>query len=597
MRRAGRGPIPRMVLGRVLARPHGQGYNANTTTAIAVGSAGSPASGPRPSTMQDWTTHEVDNVVDPVPEHNLFDADEALCEAVLREGAAWADDALHGIGAELGQAGQAELARQANAHPPELRAYDAQGRRVDRVEFHPAWHELMRGIWRRGLHCSPWLQARPGAFVARAAAFMLQGQVEAGTLCPTTMTFAAVPLLRAEPQLWQALREPLLSAEYDPADAPLQAKRGMLVGMGLTEKQGGSDLRGLSTQAQALEAPGRGRAYALRGHKWFFSVPQSDAHLVLAREAQAAPSCFYVPRWTPEGRRNGLRLRRLKDKLGNRSNASAEVEFEDAWGLMIGEPGRGIATLLRMAHHTRMDNVLGSAALLRAGLVAALHHARRRRAFGQVLQAHPAMQAVLVDLMLESEAATALAMRLAAAFEGAEADPLAAALQRILTPAAKFWVCKRTVQALAECMEVLGGNGYVEESVLPRLLREAPVNSIWEGSGNVVALDVLRGLRVEPQAAAALREWLGSSGALPRQCLRDFDLLCAQALHDASLARQLAQQLVLLVQAALLGAHAPQAVADAFVDTRLRGAGGRVFGVGVPVAHAEALLRRAWPVD
>ncbi len=547
--------------------------------------------------MQDWTTHEVDNVVDPVPEHNRFDADLALREAVLREGAAWADDALHGIGAELGLARQAELALQANAHPPQLQAYDAQGRRVDRVEFHPAWHELMRGIWRRGLHCSAWLQARPGAFVARAAAFMLQGQVEAGTLCPTTMTFASVPLLRAEPQLWASVQDRLLSPEYDPADAPLPAKRGMLVGMGLTEKQGGSDLRLLSTQARALETPGRGRAYALRGHKWFFSAPQSDAHLVLAREAQEPPSCFFVPRWTPEGRRNGLRLRRLKDKLGNRSNASAEVEFEDAWALMVGEPARGIATLLRMAHHTRMDNVLGSTALLRAGLVAALHHARRRRAFGRSLEAHAAMQAVLVDLVLESEAATALAMRLAAAFDRAEADPLAGAMQRILTPAAKFWVCKRTVQALAECMEVLGGNGYVEESVLPRLLREAPVNSIWEGSGNVVALDVLRALRVEPEAAAALREWLGRTGTLPGQSLRELDVLCVQALQDASLARQLAQQLVLLVQAALLGAHAPQSVADAFVDTRLRGAAGRVFGVGVPIAQADALLRRAWPMD
>ncbi len=547
--------------------------------------------------MQDWTTHEVDNVVEEPLEYNLFDADAALREAVLREGAAWADDALHGIGAELGQARQAELARLANACAPRLQAYDPQGRRVDRLQFHPAWHELMQGIWRRGLHCSPWLQARPGAFVARAAAFVLQGQVEAGTLCPTTMTFASVPLLRAEPQLWESLREHMLSAEYDPADAPLQTKRGMLVGMGLTEKQGGSDLRALSTRADALERPGRGRAYALRGHKWFFSVPQSDAHLVLAREPDASPSCFFVPRWTPDGRRNALRLRRLKDKLGNRSNASAEVEFEDAWGLMVGEPGRGIATLLRMAHYTRMDNVLGSTALLRAGLVAALHHARRRRAFGRSLQDHAAMQAVLVDLVLESEAATVLALRLAASFERADADPLAAALQRILTPAAKFWVCKRTVQALAECMEVLGGNGYVEESVLPRLLREAPVNSIWEGSGNVVALDVLRALRAEPEAAEALREWLAQAGALPAQALAELDALCAQAQHDASLARQVAQQLVLLVQAALLGAHAPRAVADAFVETRLRGQGGRVFGVGVPVGEAAALLRRAWPLD
>ncbi len=544
--------------------------------------------------MHDWNTHEVDNVVPAPLGCNLYDSDAALREAVLREGAAWADDALHGIGAEVGSAEQAERARLANACPPQLRAYDAQGRRVEQVEFHPAWHGLMRDIWSRGLHCSPWAQPREGAFVARAAAFLLQGQLEAGTLCPTTMTFAAVPLLREQPQLWDELQPHLCSTDYDPADVPLRDKRGMLVGMGLTEKQGGSDLRAISTVARAIDGA---RAHLLVGHKWFYSAPQSDAHLVLARTGDAAPSCFLVPRWGPDGRRNAVRLRRLKDKLGNRSNASAEVEFEDAWGLLVGVPGRGIATMLRMAHYTRMDNVLGSAALMRAGLVAALHHARQRRAFGRALDAQPLMQAVLGDLVLEVEAATALALRLAASFEHAAVDPLAAALQRIMTPAAKFWVCKRAVQALAECMEVLGGNGYVEESALPRLLREAPVNSIWEGSGNVVALDVLRAVRSEPAAAQALRDWLGAGGAVPEPALRALDALTAQAVHDDALARRLAQQFVLLAQAALLRAHAPQHVADAFCATRLQQPCGGVFGVGLSAQDGAALLARAWPVD
>ncbi len=546
--------------------------------------------------MDSWSTHQVDNVVEDIASRNLYDSDAALREAVLREGAAWADDWLHGIGAELGTPRQRDLARLANACAPQLHSHDAQGRRADRVQFHPAWHELMRGIWSRGLHASAWSQPRPGAFVARAAAFLLQGQVEAGSLCPTTMTFAAIPLLRAEPELWAAQQGRLFSFDYDAADLPLPDKRSMLVGMGLTEKQGGSDLRAVATLARPIGVGGRGRPYTLVGHKWFYSAPQADAHLVLAREDNGDCSCFFVPRWNPDGARNRLRLLRLKDKLGNRSNASAEVEFEGAWGLMLGESGRGIATMLRMAHYTRLDNVLGSTALLRAGLVAALHHAAQRRAFGQPLWRQPLMQVVLADLALECEAATAMALRLAAACERADDDALAAGLHRILTPAAKFWVCKRAVQARAECMEALGGNGYVEESDLPRLLREAPVNSIWEGSGNVVALDVLRALRRHPDAAAALRDWLGASGALPAQTLRAFDRQVAQALQDASLAREVAQQLVLLVQSALLAAHAPPAVAEAFVATRLQQqGGGRVFGVGLAAAQAQGLLERAWP--
>ncbi|KDB70651.1 acyl-CoA dehydrogenase, C-terminal domain protein [Bordetella bronchiseptica CA90 BB1334] len=462
--------------------------------------------------MQPFLTHQVTNQVAPLEDYSLYETDPVLQQAVRREGAAAFESELREHGAWLGRAQTLEAAAEANRNSPRLLAYDPTGHRQDKVAFHPAWNALMTGIVARGLHSRAWAQPVPGAHVARAAAYLMQGQVEAGTLCPTTMTHAAVPLLAREPagviDYGRDWLDVLYSREFDASDAPIGRKRGALIGMGLTEKQGGSDLRSVATRAEPVGAPGRGQAYLLTGHKWFLSVPHADAHLVLARTDEGL-SCFFVPRWVPDGPRNAVRLRRLKDKLGNRSNASAEVEFEQAWGAMLGEPGRGTAVLLEMAATTRLDCVLGSAALLRQAVAQALHHAAQRQAFGTALLAQPLMRALLADLALESEAATMLALRLARAVDE-RADPVARALVRVGTPAAKLWVCKRAIAALGECMEVLGGNGYVEEAPLARLYREAPVNSIWEGSGNVMALDVLRGLAREAEALPGLRD--GTAG-------------------------------------------------------------------------------------
>lgn len=549
--------------------------------------------------MSSFATHTVSNQVPPLEDYSLYETDPALREAVRREGAqAWEPD-LAAHGAWLGRAQTLEAGAQANHCTPRLVNYDRGGHRIDRVEFHPSWNLLMGGIMARGLHSRAWAQPEPGAQVARAAAYVMQGQVEAGSLCPTTMTFAAVPLLQREPagvvDFGGQWLNALYSREFDGADAPLAAKRSALIGMGLTEKQGGSDLRAVTTRATPVGAPGRGRAYLLVGHKWFFSVPQADAHLVLAQTDEGL-SCFFVPRWIPDGPRNAVRVRRLKDKLGNRSNASAEVEFEEAWGVMVGEPGRGLAVLLEMAATTRLDCVLGSAALLRQALVQSAHHARHRHAFGKPLIEQPLMRNVLADLALESEAAMMLGLRLARAVDE-RADAAARALVRVGTPAAKLWVCKRAIAAVAECMEVWGGNGYVDDGPMPRLYRETPVNSIWEGSGNVMALDVLRALQREAGALPALeREFAQAAGQY-----QDFDdalarwrTLLADGVQAEFQARRIAAGLARLWQAALLIQHAPAPVAQAFVASRLN-AGGGVFGELAAGADVQAILARAWP--
>ncbi|CAB3710058.1 isovaleryl-CoA dehydrogenase [Achromobacter marplatensis] len=549
--------------------------------------------------MSSFATHTVQNQVPPLEDYSLYDTDPALREAVRREGADnWAGD-LAAHGAWLGRAQTLAAGAEANRCPPRLVSYDPGGHRIDHVEFHPAWNLLMSGILARGLHSRAWAQPVPGAQVARAAAYLMQGQVEAGTLCPTTMTFAAVPLLQREPAgaidfagQWLPA---LYSREFDAADAPLAAKRSALIGMGLTEKQGGSDLRAVSTRAVPLGAPGRGNAYELVGHKWFFSVPQADAHLVLAQTDEGL-SCFFVPRWIPDGPRNAIRVRRLKDKLGNRSNASGEVEFEGAWGVMVGESGRGLAVLLEMAATTRLDCVLGSAALLRQALVQSLHHAQHRQAFGKPLIEQPLMRNVLADLALESEAAMVLALRLARAVD-ARADAPARALVRVGTPAAKLWICKRAIHAVAECMEVWGGNGYVEEGPMPRIYRETPVNSIWEGSGNVMALDVLRALQREPEALPALEQEFALAAGRHRafdEALARWRALLADQAQAEFQARRVAGGLARLWQAALLIQHAPEPVAQAFVASRLHADGG-IFGELAAGADTQAILSRAWP--
>ncbi|RKP49417.1 isovaleryl-CoA dehydrogenase [Trinickia fusca] len=563
-----------------------------------------------------FATHEVTNQVPPLEHYNLYTSDAALTAAVEREGAAWHAEALSRDGALLGTPDVLALAALANRHEPELSTYNPRGERIDALEFHPSWHELLTLLRREGLHALPFEQPRPGAMAARCAGYFLHAQLESGSLCPLTMTFASIPVLRRELALFATLEDKLYAREHDSRDVPLAQKRSMMIGMGMTEKQGGSDVRTNQTRAYALDVGGRGAAYRLVGHKWFFSAPQCDAHLVLARTDDAEGiSCFYVPRFAPDGTRNAVRVQRLKDKLGNRSNASSEVEFADAYGVMIGEEGRGVPTIIEMANYTRLDCVIGSAALMRAALVQAIHHTRHRTAFGRLLVEQPLMRNVLADLALESEAATLLFMRLARAFDahlaaqaaqgdGAAESDLERAWRRIVTPAAKFWVCKRTLEFTGEAMEVWGGNGYVEEGPMARFYREAPVNSIWEGSGNVMCLDVLRGIERDPQAAhALLREWRGEArahAALGAALDALEATLTAPAEVREANARRLAQQLVLCAQAVLMLRGAPDAHAEAFIATRLApgmsGAQhcGRVYGTLPTSFDHAAIVARAF---
>ncbi|WP_321942910.1 isovaleryl-CoA dehydrogenase [Paraburkholderia tropica] len=561
------------------------------------------------------TTHEVTNQAPPLADYNLFSTDAALGEALARAGAQWHRDALARHGAKLGEAEVQALADLANRHAPELHTHSARGERIDAIEFHPAWHALLALLRAEGLHALPFSEPRPGAMAARCAGYFLHAQLESGSLCPLTMTFASIPVLQREAALFETLRDKLYTREHDPRDVPLAHKRSMMIGMGMTEKQGGSDVRSNRTEARPAGAQsGRGARYLLTGHKWFFSAPQCDAHLVLARTTEHdGLSCFFVPRFLPDGTKNAVNVQRLKEKLGNRSNASSEVEFFDAEGVMIGDEGRGVPTIIEMANFTRLDCVIGSAALMRAALVQAIHHARHRNAFGRPLAQQPLMQNVLADLALESEAATVLFMRLAHAFEqsaqaaqpGEEsAEALEArAWRRIVTPAAKFWVCKRTLAFTGEAMEVWGGNGYVEEGPMARFYREAPVNSIWEGSGNVMCLDVLRALEREADAAQALflawRREAADHPVLTAALDRLAALLNGAPGSREASARRIAQQIVLIAQAMLLRAGPPE-VADAFIATRLDEHAAdcdRVFGTLPARFDHAALIERALPAD
>lgn len=545
-----------------------------------------------------WQTHQVTNQVPELQDYNIFSSDSALVEGLRREQAAWHEVDLVRFGAELGSKEVLQLGELANRHLPELITHDRFGHRIDQVEFHPSWHQLLSLLRREALHALPWMQPQAGAQVARAAGYFMQAQVEAGSLCPTTMTFASIPVLQKEAVLFASLQAKLFSREHDPRDLPLAQKNSMMIGMGMTEKQGGSDVRSNASTARAVSNGGRGTEYALTGHKWFFSAPMCDAHLVTAN-TEAGPCCFYVPRWRPDGSKNPVRIQRLKDKLGNRSNSSSEIEFFDAYGIMLGEEGRGIPTIIEMANHTRLDCVIGSAGLMRQALVQAIHHARHRSAFGRKLAEQPLMRNVLSDLALESEAATLLMLRLARAFESPH-DPLESAWRRIVTPAAKFWICKRALEFCGECMEVWGGNGYVETGPMARLYREAPVNSIWEGSGNVICLDVLRAIRHEAEGFALLLNELdgvASAHAGLAQLVAGLraDLDAPQQLEMQ--ARRFAQRLVLAAQASLMLRHAPAPVAEAFLASRIDGECGRVYG-SLAAAHLPAgMLERAFAND
>ncbi|CNI84815.1 isovaleryl CoA dehydrogenase [Yersinia frederiksenii] len=454
----------------------------------------------------EWQTHLVFNQPEPLSNSNLFLSDTALREAVMREHAGWDGEDLSRIGLQLGSQESLELGRLANANPPELLRYDAAGQRLDQVRFHPAWYVLMQELVNHRVHNLPWQEdARIGSFVARAARFILHAQVEAGSLCPITMTFGAIPLLQQTlPSQFRSWLPPLLSDRYDSHQVVASQKRGLLIGMGMTEKQGGSDVLSNTTKAEPLEVRGNGEAYRLVGHKWFFSVPQSDAHLVLA-QAEGGLSCFFLPKILPDGSYNAVRLERLKEKLGNRSNASSEVEFDNATAWLLGEEGDGIRQILKMGGYTRFDCALGSHGLMRRAFSVALYHAWQRQAFGKALVEQPLMRQVLSRMALRLEGHTALLMRLASAW-GKTGDPQEQIFSRLLTPAAKYRVCGLGSAFVAEAMEVLGGIGYCEQSELPRLYREMPVNSIWEGSGNIMCLDVLRTLRKLPAALEILQQ-------------------------------------------------------------------------------------------
>jgi putative acyl-CoA dehydrogenase len=557
--------------------------------------------------MNRFDTHEVFNQASPFADVNLYACDPALQEALVREGGGWAADSLRSLGERLGRADTLDLARLANANPPRLVNFDRSGRRIDEVEFHPAWHQLMELMIGAGAHAAPWDSGQPGAQVARAAQYLLFGQVENGAQCPVTMTYASVPALRQAGPLAARWLPKILSREYDPRSLPVGQKRGALIGMGMTEKQGGTDVRANTTRATPLPAAqararfgdeGEG-AWEIVGHKWFFSAPQSDAHLILAQTDEAGSaglSCFFVPRYLPDGGRNAIRVQRLKEKLGNRSNASSEVEFCGAVGWMVGREGRGIPTILEMGGYTRLDCVVGTAGIMRAALCHALHHARGRAAFGRKLADQPLMQNVLADLALESEAATAFALRLARCFDE-PGDPQQALLGRLLTPAGKYWLCKRGPGFGAEAMEVMGGNGYVEDGPLARLYREFPVNSIWEGSGNVMCLDVLRAIGKAPEEArAALAAELEPATRLDAR----FADYVSGLLDDVAAAggaeygaRRLAERIVVAVQAGLLLRHAPGYVAQAFVASRIEADVGGAYGRLGEGADCTAILARA----
>ncbi len=544
-------------------------------------------------------THEVFNQPSPLVDYNVYEADVPLREAVHREGAGWAEERISAVGALAGSARIIELGAQANENPPRLRTHDRFGTRVDEVDFHPAWHELLGLAVSHELHASPWKEPRPGAHVARGAAFMCMSQAEAGIGCPISMTYSVIPALRSQPEIAAEWEPRFLSAEYDRHDAPTNEKSGALAGMGMTEKQGGSDVRANTTVARAVNGGGPGAEYELTGHKWFMSAPMCDAFLVLA-QTEGGISCFLFPRWTPDGERNRFRLQRLKDKLGNRSNASSEIEFDAASAWLIGDQGAGVPTIIEMVNHTRLDCVLGGATGMRAGAAHALHHAEGRSAFGTALIDQPLMRNVLADLCVESEAATISAMRLARAYDEAIAgDPEAQSLKRIANAVLKYWICKRAPAHAVECLECHGGNGFVEESGMPRLFRESPLNSIWEGSGNVQCLDVLRAMVKSPASVDAFfAEVLEAGGAEPR-----LDAYVAALREEVpgevesiqSRARRVVERMAIALQASLLVRHGDPAVADAFCASRLAGDWGHAFGTLPSGTNFSRIIERHRP--
>src|SRR5262245_15903550 len=540
-------------------------------------------------------THEVLNQPPPLEAYDVFSADAALVEATEREGAGWAVEDLSALGRLAGSPEAIAWGFEANRHPPELRTHDRFGNRVDEVAYHPAYHELMQVAVGHGLAGAPWGVDRPGAHVARAAGFVTWSQVDPGHFCPVSMTYAVVPALRHAPDLAGEWEPRLVARAYDPRNVPASQKPGVLAGMGMTEKQGGSHVRANTTRAE----PAGDGSWLLTGHKWFCSAPMCDVFLMLAQAPQGL-SCFLVPRWLPDGERNaGFRLQRLKDKLGNRSNASSEIELDRAVAWPVGEEGRGVRTIIDMVGHTRLDCVLGATSTVRQAVAQALHHAAHRSAFGKVLVDQPLMRVVLADLAVESEANTLTALRLARAFDdAARGEEGADAFRRVACAVAKYWVCKRQPTVVGEALECLGGNGYVEESIMPRLFRESPLNGIWEGSGNVICLDVLRALAREAGALDAFLAELDAAAGADRHLDAAVRRVRAE-LGDAdgieARARRVVEAMALALQGSLLVRFGHPAVADAFCASRLAGDEGLALGTLPPTVDVGTIIERAQP--
>ncbi|NWK73430.1 acyl-CoA dehydrogenase family protein [Acinetobacter sp. SwsAc6] len=546
---------------------------------------------------QTWMTHQISNQFDELENYNLFSSDTVLHEILKRYGS-HDQSTLCEMGKVAGSSEYFQHGALANKHTPILHAFDARGRRTDFIEFHPSWHKWM-GLNRQfDTHAHPFNQPNSKTkWVEWAARFYLAGQVECGNLCPNSMTLGSIPLIQREPELWAKIGEKLLSTEYDERDVPIAQKKSIWLGMGMTEKQGGSDVRANETIAVPVAETGRGKAYLLTGHKWFFSAPMCDAHLVVAKTEQDGLACFFVPRWLEDGTKNNIQVQRLKEKVGNRSNSSSEVEFKNAWGIMIGEAGRGIPTIIEMANYTRLTCSVGSSAMLRQALVQCIAYTRQRQAFGKHLIEQPLMRAVLADLALESEAATQLSFHLAQCYESD--DALSVAWKRIMTPAAKFWICKRAVELTGEMMEVFGGNGYVDNGIMARIFKEAPVNTIWEGSGNVMCLDVLRAIGREPESIEVLFKDLASTASTDESLqteLQDLFRLFHQSPEDLQfMGRSLVSRLTVLAQAVLLKRYAPDFVADGFIQSRYSEKHGQVVGMlDAKMVDVERLLERAF---
>jgi len=527
-----------------------------------------------------YSTHEVLNQAPPFLNYNAFTTDAPLRDGLTREGAGWAETELQAFGAVTGREDVIGLGFLANKFPPEFRSHDNYGHRIDAVEFHPSYHELMRLSMEAEIHALPWNRRQPGAHVARVAKHYLMTQVEAGHLCPITMTFAAMPALRMQPEIAAEWGPRITSTHYDPSFRPAPDKAGCTIGMAMTEKQGGSDVRANTTRAEAIGAEGPGQEYLLTGHKWFCSAPMCDAFLTLAQTARGT-SCFLVPRWLPDGTKNRIFVQRLKNKLGNRSNASSEIEYLNTWARMVGEDGRGVPTIIEMVNHTRLDCFVGTSALMRQALANAIHHCTHRSAFGKRLIDQPLMKNVLADLALESIAATTLMLRLARGYDDAERDPSVRPLIRIATAVAKYYICKRGPAMGYEALECHGGNGYVEDAIMARIYREMPLASIWEGSGNVMCLDVLRAMAREPETIPAIQaELMGMHG---RNSYYDrFIAALSDDLRDTATleprARRVVEKLAVALQACALLRGAPDVVADAFCRARLAREAGDEYG-------------------